>query len=361
MNEGLDRNFFDHIINNFKTRFNVTKKLLFSPTQMKEIALTYRDEIQKQGITIFDKPEDQLKYAIMQTFASWNSTRAKVYRKQMNISDEWGTAVTIMSMIFGNLNEEAGSGVTFTRDPNGQSRELQLFGDFFFGVQGDDIVSGLIETYPISEAQRIKEKRNSDISLESHFPKVYKKLYSLAETLIKQKGFSAQEIEFTFENSTENGLYILQTRDQYQEKESLDLPFKATPELEKSYVGNGVGVSGGALAGRVVFSEEEINKWRELEPYNPLILVRPDTVPEDVSLLLHVEGLLTARGGRTSHAAVTIPQLKKVGVVGFSKLKVYEHDSYCFIGDHRVKSGDYLSIDGRSGSVYLGFHQPEDQ
>ncbi|MBQ3644959.1 MAG: hypothetical protein II961_10210 [Candidatus Riflebacteria bacterium] len=361
MNEGLDRNFFDHIINNFKTRFNVTKKLLFSPTQMKEIALTYRDEIQKQGITIFDKPEDQLKYAIMQTFASWNSNRAKVYRKQMNISDEWGTAVTIMSMIFGNLNEEAGSGVTFTRDPNGQSRELQLFGDFFFGVQGDDIVSGLIETYPISEAQRIKEKRNSDISLESHFPKVYKKLYDLAETLIKQKGFSAQEIEFTFENSTENGLYILQTRDQYQEKESLDLPFKATPELEKSYVGNGVGVSGGALAGRVVFSEEEINKWRELEPYNPLILIRPDTVPEDVSLLLHVEGLLTARGGRTSHAAVTIPQLKKVGVVGFSKLKVYERDSYCFIGDHRLKSGDYLSIDGRSGSVYLGLHQPEDQ
>jgi pyruvate,orthophosphate dikinase len=361
MNEGLDRNFFDHIIDNFKTRFNVTKKLLFSPSQMKEIALTYRDEIQKQGITIFDKPEDQLKYAIMQTFASWNSNRAKVYRKQMNISDEWGTAVTIMSMIFGNLNEEAGSGVTFTRDPNGQSRELQLFGDFFFGVQGDDIVSGLIETYPISEAQRIKEKRNSDISLESHFPQVYKKLYNLAATLIKQKGFSAQEIEFTFENSTENGLYILQTRDQYQEKESLELPFKATPELEKSYVGNGVGVSGGALAGRVVFSEEEIKKWRELEPYNPLILIRPDTVPEDVSLLLHVEGLLTARGGRTSHAAVTIPQLKKVGVVGFSKLKVYERDSYCFIGDHRLKSGDYLSIDGRSGSVYLGLHQPEDQ
>ena len=110
MNEGLDRNFFDHIIDRFKTQFNVTKKLLFSPTQMKEIALTYRDEIQKQGIKIFDNPEDQLKYAIMQTFASWNSNRAKVYRHQMNISDEWGTAVTIMSMIFGNLNEEAGLG-----------------------------------------------------------------------------------------------------------------------------------------------------------------------------------------------------------------------------------------------------------
>lgn len=360
MNEGLDRNFFDHIMDNFKTRLSVTKKLLFSPQQMREIALTYRDEIQKQGIKISDDPEEQLRYAIMQTFASWNSTRAKLYRKQMNISDEWGTAVTIMSMIFGNLNEEAGSGVTFTRDPNGQSSEVQLFGDFFFGVQGDDIVSGLIETYPISEAQRIKEKRNSDISLESNFPEVYKKLYKLATTLINQKGFSAQEIEFTFEKNSEDGLYILQTRDQYQEKETLELPFKATPELEKSYVGNGVGVSGSALAGRAVFSEEEIKKYRELEPYNPLILIRPDTVPEDVGLLLQVEGLLTARGGRTSHAAVTIPQLKKVGVVGFNKLKVYEHDSYCFIGDHRLKSGDFISIDGRSGSVYLGLHQPEE-
>jgi len=278
----------------------------------------------------------------------------------MNISDEWGTAVTIQKMVFGNLNEESGSGVTFTRDPDSHDSEIKLFGDFFFGVQGEDIVSGLIETYPISEAQRIKERRNSDISLESHFPKIYNRLVKLSTDLIKQKGFSHQEIEFTFENDTSEGLYILQTRDQYQEEECLKFSFKNTPELHRQAVGNGVGISGGALAGRVVFSEKEIEQFKAVDPETPLILIRPDTVPEDVNLLLQVEGLLTARGGRTSHAAVTVPQLKKVGVVGFNKLKVFETESYCFMGSHRIKSGDYISIDGRSGSVYIGLHEPED-
>lgn len=360
MNEGLDRNFFDRIIEDFKVKFCVTKKLLFTPIQMKEIALTYCDEIKKQGIKVSDNPMEQLKYAIIQTFKSWNSERARLFRRQMNISDEWGTAVTIQKMVFGNLNEESGSGVTFTRDPDSHDSEIKLFGDFFFGVQGEDIVSGLIETYPISEAQRIKERRNSDISLESHFPKIYNRLVKLSTDLIKQKGFSHQEIEFTFENDTSEGLYILQTRDQYQEEECLKFSFKNTPELHRQAVGNGVGISGGALAGRVVFSEKEIEQFKAVDPETPLILIRPDTVPEDVNLLLQVEGLLTARGGRTSHAAVTVPQLKKVGVVGFNKLKVFETESYCFMGSHRIKSGDYISIDGRSGSVYIGLHEPED-
>lgn len=360
MNEGLDRNHFDQIIESFKVKFSVSKKFLFTPAQMKEIALTYYDEIKKNGIKVPDKPEDQLEYAITKTFKSWNSERARVYRRQMNISDEWGTAVTIQSMVFGNINEESGSGVTFTRDPDGQDSEIKLFGDFFFGVQGEDIVSGLIETFPISEFQRIKEHRNSDISLESHFPEIYERLMELATELIKQKGFSHQEIEFTFENSTREGLYILQTREQYQEAESLKFSFKNTPELHKQMMGNGVGISGGALAGRAVFTEEEIEQYKNSQPPIPLILIRPDTVPEDVHLLLQVDGLLTARGGRTSHAAVTVPQLKKVGVVGFTKLKVYETESYCFIGNTRIRAGDFISIDGRSGSVYIGLHEPDD-
>ena len=109
--------------------------------------------------------------------------------------------------------------------------------------------------------------------------------------------------------------------------------------------------------GKVVFSEREIRKSKKYDPDTPLILIRPDTVPEDVGLLLQVEGLLTARGGRTSHAAVTIPQLKKVGVVGFNKLKVYETDSYCIIAGRLVKSGEYLSIDGWTGAVYFGQHR----
>ncbi len=360
MNEGLDRNFFDQIIENFKTKFSVSKKFLFTPAQMREIALTYYDEIRRQGIRIPNKPEVQLEYAINRTFKSWNSERARLYRRQMNISDEWGTAVTIQSMVFGNLNEESGSGVTFTREPDGPDSEIKLFGDFFFGVQGEDIVSGLIETYPISELQRIKEHRNSDISLESHFPDVYERLLELATELIKRRGFSHQEIEFTFENSTKDGLFILQTREQFQEEESLKFSFKNTPELHRQMKGSGVGISGGALAGRAVFSEKEIEKYKDADPYVPLILIRPDTVPEDVHLLLQVDGLLTARGGRTSHAAVTVPQLKKVGVVGFNRLKVYETESYCFIGSTRVRAGDFISIDGRSGSVYIGLHEPDD-
>ena len=359
MNEGLSRDFFDRIIYIFKSKFGIEKKLSFSPQQMRDLAMLYKENMAKEGVIVEENPMNQLSYAVMQTFASWNSPRARVYRKQMNISNDWGTAVTVQTMVFGNLNEHSGSGVTFTKDPQGSSQDVRLFGDFFFGVQGDDIVSGLIETFPISEYQRIKEKRNSNISLETKFPDVYKRLLRLAESLIKEKGFGHQEIEFTFEGPTKDDLYILQTRDQYQEKETLTLSFKPTQELLQSHVGTGVGVSGSAMAGRAVFKLSEIEKMRKENPGDNLILIRPDTVPEDVPLLMEVEGILTARGGRTSHAAVTIPQLGKVGVVGFNKLRVFETESCCYVDDRKISSGDWLSIDGRSGSVYLGKHEPD--
>lgn len=121
-------------------------------------------------------------------------------------------------------------------------------------------------------------------------------------------------------------------------------------------IGTGIGVAGGALCGRSVYSEEDIKKFRLEEPETPLILIRPDTVPDDVGILLQVDGLLTARGGSTSHAAVTIPQLKKVGVVGFSRLRVYESEGYSKVEGHIVRSGDFIAIDGWSGAVYLGKH-----
>jgi pyruvate,orthophosphate dikinase len=357
MNEGLDRNYFDGLIEDFKKKFGVSKKLQFSPAQMREIAISYRENLQKKGIKVFDNPLDQLKYAILRAFQSWNSDCARLFRRQMNISDDWGTAVVVQTMVFGNLGTSSGSGVTFTRDPNGQNTEIHLFGDFFFGVQGDDIVSGLIETYPISEYQRLKERPSATMSLETQFPEIYNRLLQHATTLIVENGFPHQEIEFTFENETAGGLHILQTRDQYQEKETRASTFFDSDELHASLLGNGVGVGGGAISGKVVFSEREIRKSKKYDPDTPLILIRPDTVPEDVGLLLQVEGLLTARGGRTSHAAVTIPQLKKVGVVGFNKLKVYETDSYCIIAGRLVKSGEYLSIDGWTGAVYFGQHR----
>jgi pyruvate,orthophosphate dikinase len=262
-------------------------------------------------------------------------------------------------MVFGNLNDNSGSGVIFTREPKSTSTDVTLYGDFIFGVQGDDIVSGLVETYPISEKQRIAEYRDSKISLEAKFPEIYAELSRIAEILIYEKGFNHQEIEFTFEGPTPDKLYILQTRDMNQITTQKWKRFKDTKEIRSSVLGTGIGVNGGALSGRAVYSEADIKRFRSEEPETPLILVRPDTVPDDVGVLLQVEGLLTAKGGSTSHAAVTIPQLNKVGVVGFNKLKVYETDEYSTIENHTIKAGDFISIDGWSGTVYKGQHESE--
>jgi len=361
MYQGLKRDFFDDIMNSFKTKYDVKKKIQFKPDQMKRIALAYKGRMAEKGINVADNPFVQLREAILQVFASWYSEQAKIYRHQMRLSDEWGTAVIVQAMVFGNLNANSGSGVIFTRNPKGTSANVSLSGDFIFGVQGDDIVSGLVITYPISEKQRLAEKRAFEISLENKFPEIYNELVRLSEILIYEKGFNHQEIEFTFENSTPDKLYILQTRDMVQRQTNKVKRFKDTEALHKSYLGTGIGVSGGALTGKAVYSEKDIKRFRKSEPETPLILIRPDTVPDDVGILLQVEGLLTARGGGTSHAAVTIPQLDKVGVVGFNKLQVYETDGWSLVDGLKIKSGDFIGIDGWSGAVYLGKNESESE
>jgi pyruvate,orthophosphate dikinase len=360
MFQGLERNIFDEIMNSYKSRYRVSKKIQFEPGQMRQLALSYKKAMEDRGIIISNDPQKQLQEAIMLVFGSWYSQQARVYRHQMHVSDEWGTAVIVQAMVFGNLNENSGSGVIFTRDPRGSSQNVVLYGDFIFGVQGDDIVSGLVETYPISEKQRISEKREESlISLEKRFPEIYSELVRVAEFLVYEKRFNHQEIEFTFETATRKGLYILQTRDMVQRGAGKVLSFKDRAQLESSQLGVGIGVSGGALAGRVVYSEEEIERYRREDDKEPLILIRPDTVPDDVGIILKVEGILTARGGGTSHAAVTIPQLNKVGVVGFSKLHVYETEAYSICEGKLIRGGDYISIDGWTGAVYLGKHEIE--
>ncbi len=359
MFQGLERNIFDEIMNSFKLKYGVSKKIQFGPDQMRQLALSYKKAMEDRGIFISNDPHKQLQEAIMLVFDSWYSQQARIYRHQMHVSDEWGTAVIVQAMVFGNLNENSGSGVIFTRDPRGSSQNVALYGDFIFGVQGDDIVSGLVETYPISERQRVSEKRQSLISLEKRFPEIYGELVRIAEFLVYEKRFNHQEIEFTFETASPRGLFILQTRDMVQRGAGKVVSFRDSPELERSQLGIGIGVSGGALAGRVVYSEEEIERYRRQNEKEPLILIRPDTVPDDVGIILKVEGILTARGGGTSHAAVTIPQLNKVGVVGFSKLHVYETEAYSTCDGNTIRGGDYISIDGWTGAVYLGKHEIE--
>lgn len=359
MFQGLERNFFDAIMRSFKSRHGVSKKIEFEPEQMRQVALAYKEAMEKKGIVIANDPYEQLQHAILQVFASWYSKQARIYRHQMHVSDEWGTAVVVQSMVFGNLNENSGSGVIFTRDPRGSSQNVALYGDFIFGVQGDDIVSGLVETYPISEKQRLSEKRQSIISLEKRFPEIFNELVKVAEFLVYERRFNHQEVEFTFENATSKGLYILQTRDMVQRDSGKVRSFKDTEELEQSLLGIGIGVSGGALSGRAVYNEEEIAEFRGLQDKVPLILIRPDTVPDDVGIILKVDGILTARGGGTSHAAVTIPQLDKVGVVGFSKLQVFENEAYSVCEGKVIKGGDFIGIDGWTGAVYIGKHETE--
>jgi len=359
MFEGLNRDSFDAIILHYKEKYNISKKLNFSPTQMRQIALAYKQELHFHNIKIIDDPYEQLRSAILKVFESWHSPHAKIYRHEMNISDEWGTAVVVQAMVYGNLNKKSGSGVVFTRNPKGMSSSVHLFGDYIYGIQGDDIVSGLVETHPTSLRQSKMEKRGAAVSLEKKFPQIYDKLKHLAKILIYDLGFDHQEIEFTFENESPDSLYILQTRDMLP-IESIKLkPFANSIQLKKSFMGTGIGISGGALSGRVVFSDSEIDFHRKQEPGTPLILIRPDTVPEDISLICQADGLLTARGGSTSHAAVTIPQLKKTGVVGLKDMRVYEKEKYVEINGNKIRSGDYLSIDGWSGSVYLGKHSVE--
>ena len=279
----------------------------------------------------------------------------------MGISDYWGTAVIVQAMIFGNLSLYSGSGVLFTAHPYRKIRRVALWGDFTPGNQGEDIVGGLVSTYPISKEQMEMAGREGDLSLEEDFPEIYKQLFSISKTLVYEKKWNPQEIEFTFESPEASGLYILQTRDMVSAKRERFEVFSPSPSLEESFIGKGIGVSGGALSGRIVFTLEDIQRFRQEEPDTPLILVRSDTVPEDIREISLTDGLLTAKGGQTSHAAIVAFELDKTAVVGCHNLSVLESEGRCQINRTTLQTGDYISLDGRKGLVYLGKHELKDE
>ena len=355
MSFDLERNDFDAIIDDFKQRLGIPYKNQFSGQDMKKVALAYRDMIKDNGIDIVEDPFEQLYLAIKGVLESWESSKARAYRKIMGISDDWGTAVTVQKMIFGNISQESGSGVFFTHNPRWSGDILRLWGDFTLGNQGEDVVSGLVNTMPISINQKDLEMRGTDITLESHFPVIFKALKDWSIKLIDKKGWSPQEIEFTFESPSIKDLYLLQARDMTMRKRKKVLTFDAGGISEEKYLGHGIGVSGGAMSGRLVFSLDEIDKWRDREPETSLILVRRDTAPDDIKEIYAADGLLTARGGLTSHAAVVAHRLGKTCVVGCTDLVCNEKSKSCILNHVSLTSGDYISIDGREGSVYRDF------
>ncbi|MDO8956232.1 MAG: PEP/pyruvate-binding domain-containing protein, partial [Deltaproteobacteria bacterium] len=355
MSYGVEREIFNEIMRKFKSRYGVEKKRGFSGEEMKQLALAYRRAVEERHITLYEDPWAQLQVAIKQVLTSWDSLKAKQYREIMGIADSWGTAVIVQAMVFGNLSLSSGSGVVFTAHPYHKIRRVALWGDFTPGNQGEDIVGGLVSTYPISKEQQ--ESEGTEGNLEEDFPEVYKRLFEIAKSLVYEKKWNPQEVEFTYENPKETGFYILQTRDMVSTKREKFEVFFPSAFLQENFIGKGIGVSGGALSGRVVFTLQDIQRLRQEEPGTPLILVRSDTVPEDIHEISLTDGLLTAKGGQTSHAAIVAFELDKTAVVGCRNLVVLENEGRFLIKGTEVKRGAYLSLDGRKGLVYLGQHE----
>ncbi len=355
MGHGMKRDEFDSVIKTFKDLWNIPYKKGFPGAMMRSVALAYKDLIEKQGVEIAEDPFDQLMVAIKMVFQSWDTPKAQAYRRIMGISDDWGTAVTVQAMVFGNRSLESGTGVFFTHNPRWPGDDsIRLWGDFTTGNQGEDVVSGLVNTMPISISQQNIEMRDTDTTLETHYPEIYRTLKGWAEDLIYKKRWSPQEMEFTFESARAEDLYLLQTRDMAIRERKRVMPARPVHMPEERRLGHGIGVSGGLMSGRIVFTLEDIDQWRKTEPKTPLILLRSDTVPDDIRELNAADGILTARGGLTSHAAVVAHRLEKTCVVGCGGFVCKESDKVGIFDHITLKAGDFITIDGQEGAVYEG-------
>ena len=365
MAKGIERDVFDDEINAYKQQTGVVMKADFSAAQMREIALAYKRILAEHDVVLEQDSFKQLIDCVNMVIDSWNSQRALAYRRHLGIAEDWGTAVIVQQMIFGNRSATSGTGVVFTQNPNRERPGVHLYGDFTLRSQGEDIVGGLVKPLPIGETQR-KAAGLEGPSMQTLLPDMYRKIYNTAVELTEHLGYSPQEIEFTFESDRPEDFYILQTRDQdlkttdsgIRKTESAFIFEKPEQRLQFS-VGHGIGIGGGAMNGLAAFNPQQIVTLREQHPDDHVILVRPDTVPDDIGMIFDCDGLLTARGGATSHAAVTAVRLGKVCVVSCDGLDVDIDDEFGAINGHPLHMGDPIAIDGNLGLVYLGHYPME--
>ena len=307
-------------------------------------------------------PYEQLRLAIAAVFNSWNTERAKTYRRIERIPDDMGTACNIQTMVFGNMGWDSGSGVLFTRNPS--NGEKGIYGELLFNAQGEDVVAGL--RTPIS-VEDLKDER----------PALYKELVDVVEKL-EHHYVEMQDIEFTIEQGI---LYILQTRsgkrtaraaikiavdmvkegliDEKEailrvEPQQIELLLHKTidPNAEKKVLATGLPASPGAATGQVVFVPKEAEEWKEAG--KKVVLVRPETTPEDIGGMVAAQGILTSRGGMTSHAAIVARGIGKPAVVGCEALHIDLEKEVFSVGEVLVKKGDVITIDGLTGHVILG-------
>ena len=352
MAHAIRRDVFDKVISDHKRKYHVQYKTGLSVEQMKEVAFAYKNVLEANNQDFEQDPMRQLEKAISIVFDSWLSEQAKVYREYLKVSEDWGTSVIVQQMVFGNRSQTSGSGVVFTHNPTRGRPGVHLFGDFNLSSQGEDIVSGLVHSLPVGKTQR-KQLRLEGPSLQEAFPGVYKRLYGIAKNLVENLGFAHQEIEFTFESEKPEDLFILQVRNQNIRCDTLVKVFE--PKMEDmALVGRGIGIGGGALSGILAFGDDDLALFAGKYPEKKTILVRPDTVPDDIGMIFKCDGLLTARGGVTSHAAVTATKIGKICVVNCEDLVVNDVKKECTIGGNLFKVGDDISIDGHRGNIYRG-------
>ncbi|HHT38971.1 MAG TPA: pyruvate, phosphate dikinase [Acholeplasmataceae bacterium] len=356
---------FDKIFDERKKQRKVSDDADLTAEDMIYIADAFLARYQElKGEPFPQDPKEQLIEAVSAVFRSWDNPRANTYRRLHHIPYSWGTAVNVQTMVFGNMGDDCGTGVAFSRNP--ATGENELFGEYLFNAQGEDVVAGIRTPKPISE-------------LKKEAPELYQEFHEISDKL-EHHYKEMQDLEFTIER---NKLYILQTRSGKRtahaaikiaidmvneglidEKEavlrvdpaSLDQmlhPAFDEEALKKAkVVGEGLAASPGAAYGKVVFTAEKAQELHAKEPNSPIILVRVETSPEDIEGMVIASGILTARGGMTSHAAVVARGMGTCCVAGADHMSINEEEGYFEIRGNRFKEGEFISLNGSTGKVY---------
>ncbi len=361
----VGKKYFEELIDKMKEDRGVTQDTELTAADLKELAEQFKAEYKaKIGEDFPTDPKEQLMGAVKAVFRSWDNPRANVYRRDNDIPYSWGTAVNVQAMAFGNMGEDCGTGVAFTRDP--ATGEKKLMGEFLTNAQGEDVVAGVRTPMPIAQ-------------MAEKFPAAYKQFTEVCQ-LLENHYHDMQDMEFTVENEK---LYMLQTRNgkrtaQAALKIACDLVDEGMKTEEEAVamidprnldtllhpqfdqkalkaatpMGRGVGPSPGAACGQIVFSAEDAEAWKNAG--KKVVLVRLETSPEDITGMKAAQGILTVRGGMTSHAAVVARGMGKCCVSGCGEIAMDEENKQFTLAGKTFHEGDYISIDGSTGNIYDG-------
>ncbi len=356
---------FERLIDKMKEKRGVTYDVELTASDLRELTVQFRDAYREAtGEEFPSDPKVQLYEAIRAVFRSWDNERANVYRRDNDIPYSWGTAVNVMPMVFGNLNDNSGTGVAFTRNP--ATGEKKLMGEFLVNAQGEDVVAGIRTPMPIDQ-------------MAERFPEAYRQFTEICDTLEKHY-HDMQDMEFTVENGK---LYMLQTRNgkrtaQAALKIACDMVEEGSitkrqavmmveprnldtllhpcfdPEIlaNSKELGKGLGASPGAASGKAVFTADDAKAWHDRG--EEVILVRLETSPEDIEGMKAARGILTVRGGMTSHAAVVARGMGTCCVSGCGDIRMDEENRCFELGGKTFREGDFISIDGSTGKIYEG-------